>query len=201
MAHQFSELNELPRLNTDRVQSTWNAFDFSDFSDFSIPDTSDTIMQQMSDDLLSDPLLGLPASSPGATAAQSDAWDWNSDAQYYVDSNASRLAEGSPPACSSPQQEPAEGPEAGAPAVDVPGETINVGREVLEFVRKAARFEEHVTNRLDKIEEALRLQENRLEDDKARMCQEVDASIEKLKAWMSELQKVVQEAHGQGELS
>ncbi|RXG41792.1 hypothetical protein VDGE_30544 [Verticillium dahliae] len=146
-------------------------------------------MKRMSDDLLLEPLLDLPPSSPGGTAVQPNTWDWNSHDQHCLaDDNPNHPQEDNNLDHPSPQGS-SEPLEAGAG-----GETIIVGREGLDFVRKAAQLEELVKHRLAKIEEAHNLREDRMEDAKTRMCQEIDASIEKLKGWVTELQNVVQGA-------
>ncbi|KAM0274362.1 hypothetical protein ACHAQH_007928 [Verticillium albo-atrum] len=186
MSHRYPQLNELPVLSMEQSEPAWSHFDFSDFSDFSIPDASDTVMQQMSDDLLLEPLLDLPASSPAGTATQSNSWDWSSHAQQCLpEYNPNHPQEDNNLEDPSPQ-ESNEALEAGAG-----GETINVGREVLDFVRKAAQFEELVKHRLAKIEEALSHWEDRYAEPPRH---EIDASIEKLKTWVTEVQNVVQEA-------
>lgn len=110
----------------------------------------------MSEELLSQPFLDPAPNSPAGKAAQSKAPEWNSNGQR-------RLPEDSPnhPQRNNHIYHPQPQIQNEVLGAGVGGETINVGREVLEHVRKAAQFEEHVKQRLAKIEETLNLWEDR----------------------------------------
>ncbi|KAM0321479.1 hypothetical protein ACHAQA_010093 [Verticillium albo-atrum] len=142
----------------------------------------------MPDELLLQPLLDPRLSSPDENAAQYNAWEWNGNDQCYQ------------PGDSPSHQDNSNFDHALAEEtdedirVDAGSGTISIGREVLDLVRRTTQFEEHVKQRLAKIEEAVELCANRMEEDKKRMCQEIDANIEKLKAWSTEVEAVVQEA-------
>ncbi|KAM9875995.1 hypothetical protein VDGL01_09898 [Verticillium dahliae] len=193
MSHEYPQPNELPRLRMDQAPGTWNNFDFTEFSDFSFTNASDT--QQMPDELLLQPLLDPRISSPDENAAQYTAWEWNGNDQCYQPEDSPTHQDNS-----NFDHALAEGTDEDI-RVDAGSETISIGREVLDLVRRATQFEEHVKQRLAKIEKTVELWANsiladasRMEEDKDRMCQEIDANIEKLKAWSTEVEAAVQEA-------
>ncbi|KAH6959598.1 hypothetical protein BKA56DRAFT_680403 [Ilyonectria sp. MPI-CAGE-AT-0026] len=137
MSHRYSQFNEF------YPYSAWNK-----------PNEPG----QMSEELLSQPFLDPAPSSPAGNAAQSKAPEWNSNGQRCLSEDSPNHPQGNNH-IDHPQpqiQNEVLGPGVG-------GETINVGREVLEHVRKAAQFEEHVKQRLAKIEETLNLWEDRFE--------------------------------------
>ncbi|KAH7363528.1 hypothetical protein B0T11DRAFT_318921 [Plectosphaerella cucumerina] len=135
MAHEFNLEAQL-----------WSGFDLPHFSDTSCPDTSDTTMQQASDGLLLQPLLG---SSPPAVGAEFyDAWDWAGDRQDYQ-------AEGFLPEALPDDNLDSTQRQALSKAAptDGGGEVDSATREVLDYVHQDAQSPERTSQALINMEE------------------------------------------------
>ncbi|KAM0268086.1 hypothetical protein ACHAQH_010047 [Verticillium albo-atrum] len=113
-------------------------------------------MQQISDGLLLQPLLDLISSPPAVGVEHYGARDWGDNRQDHLSEGFLAEALTHNTVDHAQRQGLANAVQTGTG-----GEAVNINREVLEYVRQAAQFEERVNQRLAKIEETLDQWESR----------------------------------------